>query len=307
MSNNFYKPINNYERNLLMTKQYCSKLSVLLLPVLLLISIVCSCYLTFLSEQPLEFYLFKVIYDKFGWQFEMELPENILFVVKLLLSVFFIFTLFYIFFTSKNSDDESNPDLGISLLHKYSKLQLVITVLAFVAMVIITIIFSFGDIALFENVGAKLGLSLDSLKIYKVTIVLVLLSIDVILILAIWYAQTQTNFLKSLRMCLYESLPKNKGAHTYGVFSLTISICQFCFAGLCTFLYYCYRDAFAGFGISFDGTYVLVSLTLSYVKGLIFFLIGIDAFMFATTVDEINSYGTLYNDYDILETYETYK
>lgn len=307
MKKKYYQPANNYERNLLMTKQFCGKFSVLLLPVFMFILILCSCYLTLTSKEPLELYLFKVVFSKFGCQFEFGGFENVLFVGKLLMDTFFIFAFFYIFFTSRNSDNESTPDFGISLLHKYSQLELVLFVLSFITLAVTTITFIFSDASHFETIGEKLGLSLSDLKAYKLTIVFVLIALDAAAFFSIWYAQSQTNFLKSLRLCLYDSLPRNKGAHTYGVFSLALGVFQIGFAGLCTFMYYCYRDAFAGFGISLDSTYVFVSLTNSYVAGLIPFTIGINAFMFSSMVDEINTYGTLYNDYAMMGTTESYR
>ena len=81
---------------------------------------------------------------------------------------------------------------------------------------------------------------------------------------------------------------------------MVLAIFNFCIAGFCTFMYYCYRDAFGGFGINLDETYVLISLVNSYVKGLIPFFIAINAFSFSTMVDESNTFGTLYNNYTVL-------
>lgn len=300
MNKNFYQPMNNYERNLLMTKKFCGKFTVLLLPILLFFSMICSCYLKFVSEDPLELYIIRVASSKLGLSLDMGSADEITFFIQILISGFLMFALLYIFFRSKDSDAESNPDMGISLLHKFSQIQLILTVMMFIFAIVITAVFIFGDAGNFKSIGSMFNLTESDLKAYKVTISIILVLIDILAFVGIWYVQSQTNFLKSLRMCLYDSIPKNKGAHTYGVFSLGIGILFLCVAGIITFLYYCYSDTFSGFGINLDKTYVYVSLCSSYINGLIPFMIGVNSFIFSSMVDEINTMGTLYNDYAII-------
>lgn len=302
MKNEYYQPANNYERNLLMVKKFGGKLTLLLLPILLFMSMICSCYLTIISEKPFEYYLLKVTYSKLGVDLDFGSWDTILFMGNMLLSAFLIFTLLQIFFTSRNSDNESTPNFGLSLLHRFSQLELILLALIFVSMLVFTVTFIFGDPESFESFGERFGMSTSQLKAYKPSLVFVMITLDIIGVIAIWCVQSQTNFLKSVRMCLVDSVPKNKGAHTYGIFSMAIGICALCFAGFCTFMYYCYRDAFAGFGISLDDTYVYMSLILSYLKGLIPFLIGVNAFIFSSMVEEANTVGTLYNSYTVIGT-----
>lgn len=302
MRNDYYQPANNYERNLLMVKKFGGKFTVLLLPVFLFMSMICSCYLTLISEQPFEYYLLQVMYTKLGFNFDFGSLDTILFIGNILLSVFLIFALFQIFFSSRNSDNDSNPDFGLYLLHRFSQIELLLFGLFFVFMIVFTAVFIFGDAENFKSLGEKFNLSVSDMEAYKLSIVFILLGIDVLSFFSIWFAQSQTDFLKSIRSSLVDSLPRNKGAHTYGIFSMVIGICCLSFAGFCTFMYYCYSDAFAGFGISLDDTYVYMSLILEYLKGLIPFLIGVNAFIFSSMVEEANTIGTLYNSYAVIGT-----
>lgn len=161
--------------------------------------------------------------------------------------------------------------------------------------------FIFGSPERFASVGKRFNLTVEDLKAYKMTIAILLFLVDIILFLMIWYAQSQTDFMKSIRSSLVESVPKNKGAHTYGVFSMAIAITFIALAGFLNFMYYCYKDAFSGFGINLDQNYVYASLAHAYIKGLIPFFIAVDAFSYSAMVDEANSMsGLIFNDFQVL-------
>lgn len=302
MKKSYYQPVDNYERNFFMTKDFCGKFTVLLVPILLFMSMLCSCYLNMTSEKSLEYYIFKVANSSFGFEFDIGSYDTVILICNILISAFFIFAFLNIYFTSKNSDAESSPDFGLSLLYRVSQLELFVSFLGFIALVVVTAVFMFGDVERFESVGEMFNMTVSDLKAYKVTIVFILILADVLLFLLAWYMQAQTDMLKSIRRSLHESLPKNKGAKVYGIFSLTIGIAFLCFAALLTFLYYCYRDAFVGFGISLDMTYVYISLASSYIRGLIPFMLGINSFIYSSMVEEINTFGTLYNNYTVIGT-----
>lgn len=300
MKREYYQPTDNYERNFLLVKKFGGKISVLAIPILMFMSIICSVYMRISGEQSLELNILKVVTTKFNLSVEFEAMQTIGFIISILLLGFFTYSILYIFFMSKNSSFTANPDLGLMLLHKFSVCELIACVLAFISMLVTTAVFIFSDVSRFESLGELFNLTLVELEAYKPTIVVIFIVIDVILFLAIWYAQSQTDFLKSIRQTLVESLPKNKGAHKYGVFSMAVAIAYLCIAGFCTFMYYCYRDAFSGFGINLDETYAFISLINSYIKGLIPLCIATSAFTFSTMVDESNTMGTLYNNYAVL-------
>ena len=305
MGKNYYQPTNNYERNFMMVKKFGGKITVLILPVLFFLSIVCSCYLTLVDEQSdgqlLELTILKVVTSKLNLELNFGSYEKAGFFLSIFLSAFCVFNLLYIFFRSKNSDFDSSPDLGYSLLHKFSVVQLLLSALGFISMIVVTAMFIFGSPERFETVGKSFNMSVGDMKAYKVTIVILLFLIDIIMFLMIWYSQSQTDFIKSIRSSLVESVPKNKGAHTYGVFSMAIAIAFISVAGFLTFMYYCYKDAFPGFGINIDETSVCVSLALAYIKGLIPFFIAVNAFSYSTMVDESNSMsGIIFNDFKVL-------
>lgn len=302
MGSEYYQPANNYERNFLMVKKFGGKLSVLCISLLFFGFVLCSGYLAISDQQFFEISILKVVTSKFNFELNFENYETLWFILSILLSAFFIYSILYIFFTSKNPSYESNPDLGYSLLHKFSLFFLFLSVIAFIVMLVTTTVFIFGDIERFESLGKMFKLTIDELSAYKATIVIILVLVDVLLFMSIWYAQSQVQFFKSIRQSLVESIPKNKGAHAFGVFSMIIAVVLLSVSAFCTFMYYCYRNAFSGFGINMDETYVLISLVFSYIRGLIPLLISICAFSYASMVEQINSYGTLYSDYQVIGT-----
>lgn len=301
MGKQFYQPTNNYERNFLMVKRFGGRASLLMIPILLFISIVCSCYLNIIDEPHLEITIIQVVTSKLNFNLEFGGYEGLFLMTKILMSGFFIFTLLYIFFKSRNSDFDSSPDMGFSLIHKVSIIELIVSVLGFVMMISVTGVFMFGSAEKFQSLGAVFYLTVSDMEAYKVTITILLLLIDTLLFLMIWFSQSQTDFMKSVRLSLVESVPKNKGAHTYGVFSMVLAIIFTTLAGILTFMYYCYQDAFSGFGINVNKTYVYVSLLSAYINGLVPFFLAINAFAYSAMVDELNTIGAvMYNNYEVM-------
>ena len=295
MGKEFYQPSNNYERNFLMVKRFGGRISLLMVPILLFVSIGCSCYLNIINEPHLEITIIRVVTSKLNFNLEFGGYETMFLMTKILLSGFFIFTLVYIFVKSKNSE------LGYALIHKISVLEILVSAVGFLTMISVTGMFIFGNSELFETLGAVFYLTVSDLEAYKVTITMLLLLVDVLLFLMIWFSQSQTDFMKSLRLSLAESVPKTKGAHTYGVFSMVLAIIFTTLAGILTFMYYCYQDAFSGFGINLDKAYVYVSLLSAYINGLVPFFLAINAFAYSAMVDELNTIGAvMYNNYEVI-------
>lgn len=300
MGKEFYQPSNNYERNFFMVKRFGGRISFLMVPILLFISVVCSCYLNIIDEPHLEIIILKVVTSKLNFNMEFGGYETLYLMTKILFIGFLIFTLMYIFVKSKNSDIYSNPDMGYALIHKVSLVELIMSAVGFVGMIIVTAVFMFGKAERFDFLGAVFYLTVSDMEAYKVTIIIILLLIDAVLFLLIWFSQAQTDFMKSVRQSLAESVPKNKGAHTYGVFSMVLAIVFTTFAGILTFMYYCYQDAFSGFGINVDKTYVYISLLSSYINALIPFFLAINAFAYSAMVDEVNTIGAvMYSNYEV--------
>ncbi|MDE7389567.1 MAG: hypothetical protein K2M82_01290 [Lachnospiraceae bacterium] len=301
MRKEYYQPETNYERNFLMIKRYCSNFGILLIPILLFMSVLASCYLNMASEETLESYIFKVADISFKLNLDLSSYSSIIFMVGLLTLAFFIYVFLYIFFTSKNTDNSIGPDTGLMMLHRVSQLITVASALLFAGMIVLTAVFIFGDIENFEWLQRLLGLGLEELRAYKLTISIAFVFLIAAAFFMVWFAQSQTVFVKSVRLCLYDSLPRNKGARTYGAFSVAIGMILMVVAAVFTFLYYCYRDTFSGFGINISNVFVLASLIKMYVRGLVPFIIGINAFVYASMVDDINTFGTLYNKFSVME------
>lgn len=301
MAKNFYQPSNNYERNIVMVKSFGGRLSVLMLPILLFLSIVCSCYMNIKNEPHLEIIIIKVVTSKLNFEPEFGGYETLFLMVKILLMGFFIYIILYIFFKSKNNAIYETPDLGYRLIHKVSIIELLISVVCFIGMTVIIALFIFGSAERFEFFGRVFFLTVEDIKAYKVTISVLLILFDVILFLLIWFFQSQTDFMKSVMRTLEESVPQNKGAHTYGVFSMVLSIVFATIAVIITFMYYCYEDAFSGFGLSVEKTYVYISLASLYLNALVPFFLAVNAFAYSARVDELNAIGTvMYSNYDVM-------
>ena len=301
MGNNYYQPTDNYERNFMMVKKFGGRISFLMVPILLFISIVCSCYLNIIDEPHLELVILRVVTSKLNFNLELGGYEALFLVGKILLSGFIIFTLLYVFVKSKNKDFDSNPDFGYALLHKVSLVELILSAVGFLGMFVLTAVFIFGSAERFDYLGAVFYLTVSDMEAYKVTIAIILVLVDIILFLFIWFSQAQTDFMKSVRLSLAESVPKNKGAHTYGVFSMALAIIFATLAGILTFMYYCYQDAFSGFGINLDKTYVYVSLFSSFLNSLVPFFLAVNAFAYSAMVDQVNTFGSLmYNHMDVI-------
>ncbi len=296
-----YQPANNYERNFMMVKRFGGKFSVLMLPILFFISIVCSCYLNVVNEPHIEVIIVRVITSKLNFNMNLGGFETVFLLGKILLFGLCTYAILYIFFKSKNTSFQATPDLGYLMLYNLSIAELLTSALGFVTMFIMTISFIFGKPEKFESIGAVFFMTVADLKAYKISIIIIMILLDILLFLMIWLSQSQADFMKSVRLSLVESVPKNKGAYTYGVFSMSVSVVLIGIAAFITFMYYCYQDAFSGLGITMDKTYVYVSLVLAYVKGLIPFFLAICSFSYSAMVDQLNTMGAyMYNQYDVM-------
>ena len=83
MKMEYYQPTNNYERNFLMVKKFGGKVSVLVIPVLMFISILCSIYMKISGEQTLELNILKVVTTKFNMTFEVGSWKTFGFIISI--------------------------------------------------------------------------------------------------------------------------------------------------------------------------------------------------------------------------------
>ena len=300
MKNDVYQPRDNYERNFMLVKKFGGSIGVIILTLLFFANIVLSVILSLKENDKLVVILARVASSKLSFNIDLGDYKSLLFFANILISAFITYCLVFIFFKSKNIGFSESPEIGISLLHKFSTAEILICALIFIAMIAETGYFMFGDIKNFEWLANIFNMNLSDLLAYKVTVVIFFILADIISFLLIWNAQSQTVFLKSVKQTLIESVPRNKSAHAYGVFALSIGILMMLYAALLTFLYTCYKDAFSGFSIEVDKTFVAVSLSLSYVRGLIPCVIGIMAFSYSSMVDEANSYSNLSYNFQVL-------
>ena len=301
MGNDMYHPSNNYERNFLLVKKFGGKPVIIIIPILLFLHVLGIGYLSITKNEPLEVTLLKLVTSKISPDLGVEMLESTFMILSSLAALIFIFVFLSFFFSSRDPSYEASPDISLSVSYALSMLQLVFFSLCFVFAAFFLVLFAFKKPEFFEEIGKLFNVTVSQISAYKVTILLATALVCVVLIIMIWYSQTQTEFVKSLRLTLVNSVARNTGAHTYGVFSISISVALLFVAGGMTFFYYCYKDAFSGFGINLEPMYIYVSLALAYIRGLVPFCISVAAMRYSEMVDEANTMGTIYyNDVDTI-------
>ncbi len=297
MNSSQFAPRDNYERNFNMVKHFCGKSLILGLLVLLFIYIGSSIYVLFSSNGQLEIALLNIGFSKLNIQIEAGSYSSAFSLITILAAGFFTFCLILIYTRSKNESPESSPQSGLYTLYLVTIGELVLLGFSFFIILISTFVIIIAKTESLNYIPNFLNMSADELSSNKLSIVMIMVLLNIIILFSMWAVQSQADFLKSIKSSLTDSVPKNKGAHTYGIFCLIIGIVLLSSAAVTTFLYYCYKEAFNGMGIKISDVYVFISLSLAYVKGLIPLLIGIIAFSYSNIVDETNTMGTLYTDY----------
>ena len=290
------RPTNNYERNLLLVKRFGGKFIVLLIPLTIAANLGCIGYLSATRNELMELTLLRVITQKINPDIEFQMIENIIMIVSCLFSIFFIFALFTFILSCRDPSYDAKPDFGLAVIYAWSMTMIILFSLCFAGCAFSLIMFIFKKVEFFEDYGKPFGLSVADLKAYKLSIIMFMLLLCAVLAVLIWFSQSQAEFVKSIRLTLVNSAARNKGAHTFGVFSMSGAVALICIAGIMTFMYYCYADAFNGLGINMDKTYVYVSFASAYLRGLIPLFIAISAFVYSEMVDEANNFGNIYEE-----------
>ena len=144
MSKDMYHPSDNYERNFLLVKKFGGKFVVFLAAVLLLLRIICIGYLSLTGNEMMEVTLMQLITSKLNPEFKLSQMQNAIMIISCLVSLFFIFVLLNVFFTSRDPSYESSPDLGLSLAYKWSMAQIVVLAACFAGAVIFLMLFAFS-------------------------------------------------------------------------------------------------------------------------------------------------------------------
>ena len=302
MKENMYHPTDNYERNFLLVKKFGGKAIVFITPMLMLIDIICLGYLSISDRELMELTLFKVVTSKTSsGEFEISGVEKGLILFACITMMYFTVVFLLFFLSSKDLSRDSVPTTSLNLAYFWSFAQLVLSIIGFITTLMILVLYIAKGPVFFEGFGKLFGLTLNQLKSYNTSIILSTLLLCMIFAMLIWFSQSQTEFVKSIRVTLKNSVARNNGAHTYGVFSMAVSVFMLCLAGIMTFIYYCYKDAFNGFGISMENGFVWTSLAIAYLRGLIPFFVSVCALTFSEMVEEANTLGTVYyNDIDTI-------
>lgn len=294
MGKDMYHPTDNYERNFLLVKRFGGKFIILFIPVLMLMNIICMGYISITKHELMEVTLLKVVTTKIRPDFNATGLETACVIISCLVMLYFIFVFMEFFLTSKDPSDEAVPNVSLRLAYTWSVVQLILSVIGLISSLFFLVLFVVKGEGYFEGAAAAFNVTLNQLKAYRMSIILISVLLCLIFVMMIWFSQSQTQFVKSIRLTLVNSVAKNNGAHTYGVFSMSVAVALLFIAGMMTFIYYCYMDAFSGLGISMEKTYVCVSLILAYIRGLIPFFVAVCALTYSEMVDEANTLGTVY-------------
>ncbi len=296
MDNRFFTPKDNYERNSNMVKHFCSKSLVLVLIILMFVNLASSIYVMFSPNGEFGTLLLNIAFSKFNISLNTD-NSSFFPLLNILANGFFTFCFISIYVKSRNEDYDSTPQNGIYALYFLSMGGLALYGLLFFLVLLSVFVVIFTNPESLNLIPDLLKMSAEDIKANKLSIVMIMVAFEVVLLFKLWITQAQADFLKSIKTSLTDSVPKNKGAHTYGTFSIIIGIVLLCYAAVTTFLYYCYKEAFSGLGIKISDLYIFISLVLAYVRGLIPIIIGILAYSYSNIVEDTNTYGTLYTDY----------
>lgn len=285
------RPKDNYERNFRLVKKFGSNAIFMVIPLLMFMNICCMGYVSIAKKEPLEFTLLRLLMSQVEPNVETNVIESSVTVIAAVFSAFFLFAFLSFHFASRDSSHDAVPDKGLNALYAWSMVQLVFFSLCLAAMVIFMFSFTIRKPEYFERFGSLLNMDADELRAAKFKIILIMLVVCTIFGVIVWFSQSQAECVKSVKLTLRNSIARNKGAHTFGVFSMSVSLALLCLAGLMTFVYYCYSDALTGFRIPLEKPYVIASLTGAYIRGFIPFFVSIGALTFSEMVDEANSVG----------------
>ena len=300
MNSQYLTPRDNYERNFNMIKHFCSKSIMLLLIILMFLNIISNIYVMFASNGPFEIVLLNVAFSKFNITVDVGSYHTTCDLFNILANGFFTFNLLRIYIKSKNEDYGSSPESSIYMLYLLTMGVLVIYGLLFFLTFILIFIVIIANPDSLSIIPGILQMTSGELNEKKFSIVIAMVGIEIAILFVLWITQAQADFLKSVKSSLNDSVPKNKGAHTYGTFSIIIGVILLSYAAVTTFLYYCYRDAFSGLGYKISDIYVFISLVFVYIKGLIPIIIGVIAYLYSNIVDETKTHGTLYTDFGVI-------
>ena len=300
MNNHYLTPKDNYERNFNMVKHFCGKSFVLFLIILIFINIISTIYITFSSNGSFELLLINVAFSKLNLDVNTFSYNSTVDLINVFSCSFFAYSLMRIYIKSKNEDPSVSPETNIYMLYLFTMGVLVLYALTFFLLFVLIFTVLFADPKSMNFLPELLKMTPEEITEKKISIVMIMVAIEIALIFSLWFIQAQGDFLKSIRTSLTNSLPKNKGAHTFGTFSIIIGIVLLSFGAVIIFLYYCYKEAFAGLGYKISDIYVFVGIVLCIVRGLIPIFIGIIAYSYSNLVDDTKTHGTLYTDFGII-------
>ncbi len=295
-----YIPSDNYERNFLMVKRFGRSPLILAMPIILILRILCLGYISVSKNEILELTLLKLVTSKYSPDFSPTRIQGAAVAASLVLSLFFAFVFFGVYISSVDPSKESSPQKSLSIVQKWSVIQLVFLIAVFSVMMIFTAAYFIKGPVFFADIFKLSKAGIQKAESKKWLILLVMAVSDAALFMLVWYSQSQVEFIKSIRLTLKTSAAKNNGAHTFGVFSMTVASALIILAAVVTFLYYCYKDAFIAFGINADKTYVTVSLSLAYIRGAASLITALCAFKYHHMAEQANtSENVRFDDIDI--------
>lgn len=216
-------------RNLIIVKSYFKKPMALVIGLISLIMFVLSIISSVQAQQ-----MAQEISSTFNMSEDISVGTNSN-ILSFIISGVVVLCLLMIYCMSLSPNLKSSPAPFFSILHVFSCIAMVITIIATFLWAIITIVFIVNGKTLCEEIVKALteqGLAISSqnllemIEAFRVSFIIFSLFILVVLILSVFYYTNQTTFLKSCKRSCKEPALQKKGASAYGNFSIVLAILQ---------------------------------------------------------------------------------
>lgn len=216
-------------RNLIIVKSYFKKPMALVIGLISLIMFVLSIISSAQAQQ-----MAQEIYSSFNISEDVSVGSNSN-ILSFIISGVVVLCLLMIYCMSLSSNPKSSPAPFFSILHVFSCIAMVATIIVSFIWAIFTIIFIVNGKTMCEGIVNALteqGFPMSSenllemVEAFRVSFIILSVIILVALILSVFYYTNQTTFLKSCKRSCREPALQKKGASAYGNFSITLAILQ---------------------------------------------------------------------------------
>lgn len=216
-------------RNLIIVKSYFKKPMALVIGLISLIMLVLNIISSAQTQQ-----MAQQISSSLNMSEEISASSNSN-IISFIISGIIVLCLLMIYCMSLSSNPKSSPAPFFSILHVFSCIAMVGTIIVTFLWAIVTIVLIVNGKALCEAIVKALteqGFALSSQNItemveaFRVSFIVVAVIMLVAFVLSVFYYTNQTSFLKSCKRSCKEPALQKKGASAYGNFSIILAILQ---------------------------------------------------------------------------------